>query len=532
LDENDLPRKAAAITTIGTVTIEPGLETENPSLRLARLGLRRLRRVRRRLAALSRTDAVPRGVPVLDSLLGTLRALPPPVRDLNLVGPDIRGFLAEAETWLEAGRVSRRILAGPAGRRPAARRRGGKGPSTARLFDLVCGTPHLATLVPRGRIDSQFARRCRSFARRRLDEATFDLAALVLGLRLAYRGTGSLSVVLRFREDAEQGRPRDRIDLGTIAGPAGPLAITFAGMSGGRPGRAGTVRLPPPRHVRATLRGARLDLVAPGAPRVIVPAAGTRLLTPDLDAGARDSRPGWRGATLRLQRRDVLPGTSILLAPVVQSSPRSLRVLREERGLGQRLASALRIVRMSWPEAHREIERRTFMVVPIREPGTVSYSMAARPGISFINVTGKSLIDLADDLLHETAHHRLHDLQGTADFMVPGPETLEVEAFDSPWRGTRRPLHGLLHGAYTFLFRAELFRRVLRMLRECPHAAGAGFKASESTFVRRELRREKRMIATALRELERASRSGLLTPAGRKLVRGMRAWSARLGSAS
>ena len=228
----------------------------------------------------------------------------------------------------------------------------------------------------------------------------------------------------------------------------------------------------------------------------------------------------------------MLPGTSILLAPVVLSSPRRLRVLREDRGLGQRLASALRIVRMSWPEAHREIERRTFMVVPISEPGTVSYSMAARPGISFINVTGKSLIDLADDLLHETAHHRLHDLQGTADFMVPGPETLEAQAFDSPWRGTRRPLHGLLHGAYTFLFRAELFRRVLRMLRERPQAAGAGFKTSGRAFVRRELRREKRMIAAALRELEKASRSGLLTPAGRKLVRGMRAWSARLGSVS
>jgi HEXXH motif-containing protein len=187
---------------------------------------------------------------------------------------------------------------------------------------------------------------------------------------------------------------------------------------------------------------------------------------------------------------------------------------------------------MSWPEAHREIERRTFMVVPIREPGTVSYSMAARPGISFINVSGKSPIDLADDLLHETAHHRLHDLQGTVDLMVQGPETLEVQAFHSPWRGTRRPLHGLLHGAYTFLFRAELFRRVLRVQRNRMRASGARLEATESAFVRRELRREKRMIASALKDLEGASRSGLLTPAGRRLVRGMRAWFARLGSVS
>src|SRR5439155_6827239 len=101
--------------------------------------------------------------------------------------------------------------------------------------------------------------------------------------------------------------------------------------------------------------------------------------------------------------------------------------------------------------------------------------------------------------------------------------------FDSPWRGTRRPLRGLLHGAYTFLFRAELFRRVLRAPRHGSGPPGAGLGASDRAFVRRELRRETRRIASALRDLEAASRSGLLTPAGRRLVRGMRAWSARLG---
>ena len=531
MNENDPPREVSAITTVGAVTVEQGLETDNLSPRLARLGLWRLRRTRRRLASLPRAASVRRAVPLLDGLLATLRALPRPVRDRILVGPDIRGFLAEAETWLEAGRLSRLLLARRVHRK-APGGRGGTGSTTARLFHLVCGTEHLGTLVPRGRVDSGFARRCGTFARKRLDDATFDLAALVLGLRLAYRQPGPLSVVLRFREDAEQGRPRDRIDLGTLAGPAGPLAITRAGRPGGRPRPAGTLRPAAERHVRATLRGARLDLRAPGAGRVIVPAAGTGLLAPDLVPGARRRRPGARGAALRLQRRESLPGTAIVLAPVVLSSRRPPRVLRESRGLGPRLAGALRIVRVSWPEAQREIERRTFMVVPIREPGTVSYSMAARPGISFINVSGKSPIDLADDLLHETAHHRLHDLQGTVDLLVPGPETLEVQAFDSPWRGARRPLHGLLHGAYTFLFRAELFRRVLRVQRDRMRAPGARLEATESAFVRRELHREKRMIASALRDLEEASRSGLLTPAGRRLVRGMRAWFARLGSVS
>ena len=210
---------------------------------------------------------------------------------------------------------------------------------------------------------------------------------------------------------------------------------------------------------------------------------------------------------------------------------RCLRVTREARGLTRLLARALRIVLVAWPEAHREIERRTFMVVPIREPGTVSYSMAARPGISFINVFGKSRLDLADDLLHETAHHRLHDLQETADLLRPGPETLEVQAFDSPWRGARRPLHGLLHGAYTFLYRAELFRRVLRVAREHPRTLASELGSASRAFVRKELRREKRMIASALRDLQAAARSGLLAPAGRQLLKTMRAWFARLDRA-
>ena len=140
-----------------------------------------------------------------------------------------------------------------------------------------------------------------------------------------------------------------------------------------------------------------MTLSAPGPGSVVIPAAGTRLLAPDLEPGRRARGERKSFAALRLVRRNLIPGTSIVLAPVVESRPRSLRVRREAPGLGRLLARALRIVLVCWPEARREIEKRTFMVVPIREPGTVSYSMAARPGISYINMSGKSLVDLADE---------------------------------------------------------------------------------------------------------------------------------------
>jgi len=136
--------EVAPIMTPGSVAGEPGLEWTSPR-RLARLGLRRLRRVRRRIATLPRSGAAPRAGRVLDDLMFTLRLLPRPVRDRFLVGPDIRGYLSEAETWIETGRLTRLIPARSASGRLAA---AGPVRSTARLFDLVSRTEHLVTLDP------------------------------------------------------------------------------------------------------------------------------------------------------------------------------------------------------------------------------------------------------------------------------------------------------------------------------------------------------------------------------------------------
>src|SRR5207249_959327 len=77
----------------------------------------------------------------------------------------------------------------------------------------------------------------------------------------------------------------------------------------------------------------------------------------------------------------------------------------------RRLGAALAIVDAAWPEAGEEIRLRTRLVLPLDEPGLVSFSLVSRPGVSFINLRGKSTLDLADDLLHETAHHRLHAIE-------------------------------------------------------------------------------------------------------------------------
>jgi len=463
--------------------------------------------------------ALPGAVEVVRACRHALASLPPAARVRSLTGPDARGFVNEARTWTRAFALAR-------GRN--------QGRCRVRLFDLVSHTEFLAVLVPGGRIDGGFPDRVARFAVERLRQAIGDLAAFSLGLRLAYPSGAPLRLRLAFREDAEQGRPAHRIDLGAVAGPAGPLGIVLREPASlpARPRPTGTPHPAVGAVLRATLRGRLLILSGRGLDPLVAPAAGSPLRLPE-DRPASSRRPGSprrRAGRLTLVRRETIPGTGLLMSPIVISRPFRLRVGRRIPGLAARLAKALRLVHLSWPEGHAEILRRTRMVVPVHEPGTVSWSLAARPGISFINVFGKTLLDLADDLLHETAHHRLHDQEEIETLLVPGPQTSEVQAFHSPWRGARRPLHGLLHATFTFSFRAEFLARVLAMDDRHTPLIRPFLGRRGRVWVRRELGREKRMLLASLRDLDRAARAGLLTVQGRRLARDLRAWHRRIAA--
>jgi hypothetical protein len=485
--------------------------------RVARRSALRLGRARRALTSPPLSERLPEAGPILDALRAALASLPAADRRRFLHGPDVRGFLAEAEIWTRVWRLASKTAGGFGDRR-----------ALVELFERVSRTEHLGALVPFGRIDRWFPARSARFSILRLRESLAEIAAFLLGLRLAFPGPGRLGVTLEFRENQDLGRPRDRIDLGAVAGPAGPLAVVPAGPRAAR-------WTDPPRRVGAILVGRTLGLKSAGRRETILPAAGSPLRHPDdpsprrrmPSAGSLTGRSG-PADSFRLVRRDTIPGTPILLGNIVDRRPRSPVVRRGAGGLGRRLARALRIVQIAWPQGHRAILARTWMVVPIREEGTVSYSLPSRPGVSYINDSGKPPLDLADDLLHETAHHRLHDLQEIVDLLRPGAATEEAQAFDSPWRGSKRPLHGLLHGTYTFLFRAELLQRVHRLALSRPKLLAPYLQRRNAAWIRRELRREISMLSAALRDLERAARDGLLTPAGERLVRSIRLEHARL----
>lgn len=175
-------------------------------------------------------------------------------------------------------------------------------------------------------------------------------------------------------------------------------------------------------------------------------------------------------------------------------------------GLPGRLARALSLLRAVWEHGYREVLAWTRIVVPLYERGTVSFSQPDRPGVSYIRIPGKSLIDLADDLLHETAHHRLHALE------EEGPLTRDDEepTCYSPWRRAIRPLRGILHATYTFSYRAQLLARLANAAGPLPRS-----------WIHRELKAERIALNACLADLAIANERGFLTPAGARLLRSL-----------
>jgi len=332
--------------------------------------------------------------------------------------------------------------------------RGGAPTERNWLFDRIARTEYLTEAVPSGKIDAGFPRRVRDRAVRVLRNRWSDLPRILLP-HLPASGIGR--VRLHFSERLDEGCPANRIRLGMT-----PAVLLWRGA--GRP-----------RHVTARLSHGALTLKGP----------------------------------LAIRLYETIPGTSILLAHRLVSTRRSLRVGHRVSGLGRRTKQALSLVDRAWPWAGEEVRRRSWMVVPLVEPGTVSYSQLARPGISYINVLRGTILDLADDLLHETAHHRLHARQELGPLIRDDGDP----RYTSPWRQGLRPLNGILHGAYTFLFRAELFLRLLR--------GEPALSPARRGWIRTEAEREIAHCAQALRELAVADSEGLLTRSGVILGREM-----------
>ena len=137
------------------------------------------------------------------------------------------------------------------------------------------------------------------------------------------------------------------------------------------------------------------------------------------------------------------------------SCPKGLDQLEKTQ---HEFTDALDILTRHAPELSKVFFSFTHTLVPIDEPGIVSYSMQNLPGVSCLNVFERDFVDRIDDLLHENGHHYLNHFLNLDDLIIEDDDKI----FFSPWRKALRPIRGLYHATFTFFWALELFHKLSR----------------------------------------------------------------------
>ncbi|MCB1177369.1 MAG: hypothetical protein KDK36_07310, partial [Leptospiraceae bacterium] len=111
-----------------------------------------------------------------------------------------------------------------------------------------------------------------------------------------------------------------------------------------------------------------------------------------------------------------------------------------------------------WDYGFQLYKSLTYKVIPVKSDGLVSYSHFSEPGISYINLLDRNLLETVDDLIHENAHHHLNLILKKHKILKKNdPE----QKYYSPWRDSLRSIYAILHASFTFSFAAKLFYHIL-----------------------------------------------------------------------
>jgi len=171
---------------------------------------------------------------------------------------------------------------------------------------------------------------------------------------------------------------------------------------------------------------------------------------------------------------------------------------------------ALGIIESYSPKCFQVFNQFTVAVVPVNEPGVVSYSMQSLPGFSSINTVERDFIDLIDDLIHENGHHYLNTILNGTDLINEDDEKI----YYSPWRRSLRPVRGIYHGVFTFFWAVQLFGDLCEHRRELSNKLDAG----QILKVTRRYIEEHLMVSFCGPLLQDMKKNGKLTKEGAELI--------------
>jgi HEXXH motif-containing protein len=172
----------------------------------------------------------------------------------------------------------------------------------------------------------------------------------------------------------------------------------------------------------------------------------------------------------------------------------------------RRLTDCLDLLIDMWPESIPDVASRFRALLPILTPDKRWRSATTSDLPLTIQLTladREDPLELAEALVHESAHTKLDELQVMTPLLLNGPERI----FHHPWRPDPRPLIGVLLGAHAFA-------NVLRLY----ESALARGTADVASLLRR-VEQGHAEVASALDTLEE---SGDFTTVGESLYRQLR----------
>ncbi len=181
--------------------------------------------------------------------------------------------------------------------------------------------------------------------------------------------------------------------------------------------------------------------------------------------------------------------------------------LKKYDELKNNINKALERIKKHAPHLLTVLKSFTHTIVPINEPGIVSYSMQSLPGYSSINMFERDQLDLMDDLLHENGHHYLNTFLNHQELINEDDDKI----YYSPWRKALRPIRGIYHATFTFYWALELYVNLNK-------AKGSEFTTAEKAKIKTRLVEEYLMLEYCYFDLKHAFKNKKINKEGWVLI--------------
>ncbi|OJD55688.1 hypothetical protein CN900_14475 [Bacillus anthracis] len=131
-------------------------------------------------------------------------------------------------------------------------------------------------------------------------------------------------------------------------------------------------------------------------------------------------------------------------------------VTKVSGGILNLFVEALDLIKQFWPEMYDELYSNVHHIVFFEPPGLPFFSDFRVHGVIFAAHMERSILKIAEWIVHEASHIRLNTLMCARPHLS---NSMELR-YPSPWRDDPRPLYGIYHGCFVHSRVLKFYRLV------------------------------------------------------------------------